>query len=102
MQSGFHSLSISSIGFLKACMDMKNGKIMAGDLSELTFSQPSGNPASRKGKSMMWAWIGRPCSASRFILSEKRGAFSGVVMMVDLVPLRANSLAMSTSGIMWP
>ncbi|CAI0557387.1 unnamed protein product [Linum tenue] len=102
MQSGRQFRSRSSTGRWKTAMALKNGIMRSGDLMALTFSQPSGSPASTQGNSMMWVSIGRPNWASRRILPEKRGALRGVVMIVDLTPRRAKSLAMSVIGIMWP
>ena len=66
------------------------------------FSHPSGSPASLDGKWSCTSRIGRPDETSRERTELNRDAFFGVVNMETITPRRANSLAMSIMGIMWP
>lgn len=73
--------------------------------TESMFSQCWGRPERlEQGKLMVLIWISDE-TRDRFVfrmVSDKRRALSGVVMMVDLTPRFEKSLAISTVGIMWP
>lgn len=61
--------------------------------SELGFEQ---------GKLTTLRLISWPSSLVLWMVLDKKGALSGVVIMLVFTPRAANSLAMSVIGIMWP
>ncbi|XAR59433.1 hypothetical protein NMG60_11015271 [Bertholletia excelsa] len=64
------------------------------------FSQPSGRPASTAGNRMVRILISAPRNLAPLMALVNTGALPGVVIMVDLMPRAAKSLAMSSVGIM--
>lgn len=99
---GVSSSNNFSAGCCSRAVAKKNlsAKPIAGSMSR--FSHLSGNPASSDGNLSWTNRIWSPDCMARVTTVRKRAALCGVVTMVMVMPLCANSLAKSIIGIMWP
>lgn len=99
---GVSSSNNFSAGCCSRAVAKKNlsAEPIAGSMSR--FSHPSGNPASSDGNLSWTNRIWSPDCMARVTTVRKRAALCGVVTMVMVMPLCANSLAKSIIGIMWP
>lgn len=74
---------------------------ISGEVTERRLSMPSGKPTSAAGNFMVWNTIRWPAAAARSIEGWNMRALLGVMRIVTVTPRAANSLAVSTSGVMW-
>ena len=101
-QSGLSSCKSCSRGSFSNWVAFNNEKNMPGEVMDSTFSHPSSKSTSAPGNLMVFMSIQTVADFDFTIVLEIIGSLHGVVIMVAFTPLEANSLAISTIGIMWP